>query len=1548
MSMKSWLQSLRKSRVSSNRKEAHRRGLAASPRHACFEPLEDRRVLAALSDGGGTTLEIELAANESLTVVSNGTTYAFGSNQAMVNAGVADSGDFSGFGGTSLILESSGLARYDTISIVDAPGASLARVTFKDSGVNSYSDHVSVTLDEPFSPPNFFHPLTFNGATSFSDTNSLFASSNMTMEVNAGASITTVDGDIHLESNQQAVATVGNGWVGIVVTTATIGSSSGDITLEGRGGVRSSGNIGVWLASNAVVGAGTTGLVTVRGIGGNGAGVSLGVRVTASEITSGGGNVIVDGQGGGGGNSTGVAMDGNGVITAGGTGTVYVEGTGGDNSAGVGLNQATITSNGGSVTVLGTGGSAGAGNVGIRFSGTITAGANADVHVTGIGGNNNGFGNVGVDMRADASVRSSGGDVFVTGIGGGDDPALSGGNIGVQMFPNATIKPGGNGKAEVVGKGGAGSQGHGVTVASASSVEPAGINSSGGNVKVTGTAVGIGHGVFLNGFIRPSQGGTPEISAGGIGNVEIVGIAQGQGSGFAAAAWSEVTSSGGNISIDGTGGSIGDVNYGVVVSGVGAGPGFTGLISAGVGGDISIVGRGGNSGGVRNDGVRLGRSSFGNNAEVLTNGGDITVTGIAGTGTLQTGIGVSGGFSNGLLSTSNGGDIFLNADLMDLRGPIHAETRTVTLKPQTTDGSISANLGGADSATELGLFDLELDQVTAGTINIGAANSAMTVSSPITRLTATDLNLTGSTVSPAASTTDLSLVGGTLAFGPGSDVLIEIAGTVVNTDYDQLNVEGTANLSNVDLLLTGAFTSGPSDVFVVVAATAVTGNFNGLPENATIVFNGRSLRVNYSPTTVTLTDIGPSNQPPVITSDGAGEMAFKSIDENTTAVTDVNASDPDAETEGGGGLTYSLSGPDAALFSIDANGNLAFSAAPDFESPGDVGSDNVYDVTVTVTDTGLETDEQAIAVTVTDVNEAPSITSDGGGSTASKSIDENTTAVTDVNASDPEGETEGGGGLAYSLSGLDAALFTIDANGNLAFATAPDFEAPGDVGGDNVYDVTVTVTDTGLESVTQDIAVTVTNVNEDPSITSDGGGATVSKSIDENTTAVTDVNASDPDGETEGGGGLTYSLSGPDATAFSIDANGILAFTAAPDFESPGDVGSDNVYDVIVTVTDSGVPNLSDSQTISVSVLNVQATISGTVFMDADGDGLFDGGTETALDNVTIELLDSALALLATDTTELGGVYAFTVDDEFASYRIRETTPTGVDEGAAILGTAGGTVINENEMDLVLSGDDASEYDFTETGQAVQACDTATIGFWQNKHGQALIKQGGDTLVTWLSTNFGNIFGDTFSDGSGGDNAAEVANFYKYEFFKANLKGTSKVDAQFMATALATFFTSSNLSGGSVAASYGFNVTETGIGTNVVNVGDNGAAFGVADNANMTIMASLLATNNLTGQADADASENYSHVYDANGDGVLDNNEKLMRAKAHDVYVAINENRNDCHETDDREDDDECHERDDREDDEDRRERDDREHDEDRRERDDRERDEDRRERDDD
>jgi len=109
------------------------------------------------------------------------------------------------------------------------------------------------------------------------------------------------------------------------------------------------------------------------------------------------------------------------------------------------------------------------------------------------------------------------------------------------------------------------------------------------------------------------------------------------------------------------------------------------------------------------------------------------------------------------------------------------------------------------------------------------------------------------------------------------------------------------------------------------------------------------------------------------------------------------------------------------------------------------------------------------------VSTAPVITSDGGGDAASLSIAEGQgPLVTTVTAT-------GSQALTYSIAstadggGADADFFQIDfTSGALSFKKLPDFEHPMDVGGDNVFDVTVRAS-AGSQSDTQDIAITLTD-----------------------------------------------------------------------------------------------------------------------------------------------------------------------------------------------------------------------------------------------------------------------------------------------------------------------------------------------------------------------------------------------------------------------------------------------------------------------------------------
>ena len=235
---------------------------------------------------------------------------------------------------------------------------------------------------------------------------------------------------------------------------------------------------------------------------------------------------------------------------------------------------------------------------------------------------------------------------------------------------------------------------------------------------------------------------------------------------------------------------------------------------------------------------------------------------------------------------------------------------------------------------------------------------------------------------------------------------------------------------------------------------------------------------NATVTTVVVTLANSNDNSPVFTSGTAMSVA-----ENQTAAHTATATDADTGTT----LTYSLSGTDASLFTIDAaTGTVTFKTAPDFEAPGDAGGNNVYDVILTASD-GTNSTNQAVTITVINVNDNSPIITSG----SSSSVVENQTAAYAASATDGDA----GIALTYSLSGSDAALFSIDAaTGAVTFKAAPDFEVPADANGDNVYDIVVAASD-GTNSTTRAVAITVTNVNDiAPQFTS-GGAVTVNENI---------------------------------------------------------------------------------------------------------------------------------------------------------------------------------------------------------------------------------------------------------------------------------------------------------------------------------------------------------------------------------------------------------------------------------------------------------------------
>ena len=291
-----------------------------------------------------------------------------------------------------------------------------------------------------------------------------------------------------------------------------------------------------------------------------------------------------------------------------------------------------------------------------------------------------------------------------------------------------------------------------------------------------------------------------------------------------------------------------------------------------------------------------------------------------------------------------------------------------------------------------------------------------------------------------------------------------------------------------------------------------------------------------------------------------GASTERSVAENSAAGTSigsaVTATDADNDA-----LTYSLEGTDAASFSIvSTRGQIQTAAALDHEARPR------YSVTVRADDGKGGTDTIGVTISVTDVNEPPTVHGE-----YHLSIFENDDLIASYWASDPEGVAST---FSWSVAGTDRGDFVIDDQGDLRFRNTPDFERPADSNGDNVYVFTVRATDEDGLIGSLEVTATVSDFDEPPTIT---GSGTPPDFPENSARPVATYQATDPEGRT-----ITWDLAGADSDAFNIDA-GALTFKNIPDFEEPADSGGDNVYKVTVQATD-GVN--TSSLDVTVTVIN--------------------------------------------------------------------------------------------------------------------------------------------------------------------------------------------------------------------------------------------------------------------------------------------------------------------------------------------------------------------------
>ncbi|MEJ0060772.1 MAG: cadherin domain-containing protein [Terricaulis sp.] len=493
---------------------------------------------------------------------------------------------------------------------------------------------------------------------------------------------------------------------------------------------------------------------------------------------------------------------------------------------------------------------------------------------------------------------------------------------------------------------------------------------------------------------------------------------------------------------------------------------------------------------------------------------------------------------------------------------------------------------------------------------------------------------------------------------------------------------------------------------------------------------------------------------------------------NGTAIGTFTSADPDA----GDTRTYSLVNNAGGRFAINASGALtvANGALLDYDTASS------HSVIVRVTDAaGLYRDE-TFAISLTNVNEAPSDIVPP----ANLFIMENSangTAIGTFTSIDPDaGDTR-----TYSLINNAGGRFAIHATtGALTVANGAllDYETAVS------HSVTVRVTDAVGLYRDETFAVSLTNVNEAPSDIVPPGSLTVAENA-ANGTAIGTFTSADPDaGDTR-----TYSLVNNAGGRFAINASGALTVAngALLDYDTASS------HSVIVRVTDAA--GLYRDETFAISLTNVNEAPSDIVppanlfIMENSANGTAIG-TFTSIDpdagdTRTYSLINNAggrFAIHAT-TGALTVANGALLDYETAvshSITVRVTDAVGLyrDETFAVSLTN----VNEAPSDIVPPGS-LTVAENAANGTAIgtftsadpDAGDTRTYSLVNNAGGRFAINASGALTVA----NGALLDYDTASSHSVIVRVTDAAGLYRDETFAISLTNVNEAPSDIVSPA---------------------------------------------------------------------------------------------------------------------------------------------------------------------
>jgi len=419
--------------------------------------------------------------------------------------------------------------------------------------------------------------------------------------------------------------------------------------------------------------------------------------------------------------------------------------------------------------------------------------------------------------------------------------------------------------------------------------------------------------------------------------------------------------------------------------------------------------------------------------------------------------------SNGVLNVSLAGGATISA------GANGSSTLTLSGTQAQINAALASisyqgnpNFNGADTLTVVstdsgGATDSDAVAITVTAVNDAPLNTvpaALTASEDtllsIGGLSVNDAdgNLTSTQLSVTNGVLNVSLAGGaTISSGANGSATLTLSGTQaqINAARASLSYQGNPNFNGGDTLtVLSTDTNGVSaSSSVAIAVTSINdGPLNTVPA-AQIVNEDTPLSIGG----LSVNDV-----------DGNLASARLTVANGTLNVSLAGGASVSAGANGSSTLT--LSGTQAEINAALAS--LTYQGIADF-----AGGDTLV---VVSTDANGATDSTAVSITVAAVGDAPVVTSAATGSFA-----EDTTGAVYVAT---RLDADAGDTVTWTLSGPDAALFTIDPSTGVVTLKAPqDFGAPGDANADGLYEITVRATDSGGLSSTRDVQLKLTPIS---------------------------------------------------------------------------------------------------------------------------------------------------------------------------------------------------------------------------------------------------------------------------------------------------------------------------------------------------------------------------------------------------------------------------------------------------------------------------------------